>query len=297
VHLAIVLSAMILDDVRARYAAEIRASAHLESESLVGALAKVPREHFLGPGPWQILTPGVDAEYRTTTDSDPVHLYRDVLVAIDPVRRLNNGQPSYLAACIQSLELREGERVVHVGCGVGYYTAIMAEVVGPTGHVTGIEIDADLAARASRNLRYLQHVEVIHADGGSYDPGSCDALFVNAGATHPRTVWLDCLQPGGRLICYLTVAFDDSGTGKGAMLKVRREGQTYRARFLAPVSVFHCIGVRDVAANQRLLGALQRGRWDAVRSLRRDPHDEDDGCWLHGDDFCLATKDTSAGRT
>ena len=279
-----------LDDVRAQYAAEIRASANLRSDALVRALANVPREHFLGPGPWQILSPGIDADDRTTTDSDPRQLYRDVLVAIDPSRRLNNGQPSYLAYCIESLELHDGNRVVHVGCGVGYYTAVMAEVVGHSGYVVGIEIDADLASRASENLRYVKHVEVIHGDGGNYDPGPCDAIFVNAGATHPRTIWLDRLRPGGRLIVYLTVAFDDTGTGKGGTLKVVREGSRYSARFLTPVAVFHCIGAaRDDNANRRLLRAMQRGRWGSVQSLRRDAHELNDACWLHGDDFCLST--------
>jgi protein-L-isoaspartate(D-aspartate) O-methyltransferase len=76
---------------------------------------------------------------------------------------------------------------------------------------------------------------------------------VNAGATHPRAVWLDCLRPGGRLILYLTVAVDDSGAGKGGMLKVGREGSGYPARFLSPVAVFHCMGAPDDSANQRLL--------------------------------------------
>jgi len=279
-----------LEEIRERYAAEIRATANLQSEALVRALANVPREHFLGPGPWQLLSPGVDTDYRITPDNDPTRLYRDVLVAIDPIRQLNNGQPSYLAFCIESLELHEGDRVVHVGCGVGYYTAIMAEVVGPSGYVVGVEIDADLASRASQNLRYVEHVQVIHGDGGDYDPGPCDAIFVNAGATHPRTVWLDRLRPRGRLILYLTVALDDTGTGKGGMLKVVRDGSEYSAHFVSPVSVFHCIGAaRDDSANQRLLRAMQHGRWESVQSLRRDAHELSDECWLHGDDFCLST--------
>ena len=279
-----------LANIRAQYAADIRAVANLQSEALVAAFARVPREHFLGPGPWQILSPGTDAsDYETTTDNDPVHLYRDVLVAIDPGRRLNNGQPSYLASCIESLELQQGDRVLHVGCGVGYYTAIMADVVGPTGHVLGIEIDADLASRARENLRHLEHVEVRQADGGDCDPGLCHAVFVNAGATHPRNVWLDCLRPDGRLILYLTVAFDNTGAGKGGMLKVRREGQEYSARFLSPVAVFHCSGARDEGANRQLLEAMMRGRWGSVQSLRRDAHELNDACWLHGDNFCLSS--------
>jgi protein-L-isoaspartate(D-aspartate) O-methyltransferase len=80
-------------------------------------------------------TPG----YTSTPDADPAHLYHDVVVAIDAPRQLNNGQPSFLAFCLDSLDLKAGERVVHIGCGVGYYTAIIAEVIGPKGHVLAQE--------------------------------------------------------------------------------------------------------------------------------------------------------------
>jgi protein-L-isoaspartate(D-aspartate) O-methyltransferase len=280
-----------LTEIRRDYAARIRVVGNLRSQALVDAFAKVPRELFLGPGPWQILHPGVvGADYVATIDDDPARLYEDVVVAIDPVRKLNNGQPSYLAYCLDSLDLGEGDRFVHVGCGVGYYTAIAAEVVGPRGQVVGIEIDENLAARARRNLSYLSHVEVIHGDGGGYDTGPCDAIFVNAGATHVRPVWLDCLRPGGRLTLYLTVAFDDSSAGKGGMLKVTREDAGYTARFLSPVAVFHCLGSRDEGANERLRAAMEGGQWRSVRSLRRDPHEPIQSCWLHAHDFCLSTR-------
>ena len=278
-----------LDDIRRAYAQAILAAANVRSDRLAAAFAKVPREHFLGPGPWQILDPDShDAEYRVT-DADPTHLYHDVLVAIDPARRLNNGQPSYLAFCLDALDLRRADGVLHVGCGVGYYTAIAAEVVGPGGRVIGVEIDADLARRARHNLSSFEHVEIVHGDGGEYDPGPCDAIFVNAGATHPRSVWLDRLRPGGRLILFLTAAFDDRGSGKGGMLKVSRSDHGYAARFLSPVSVFHCVGSRDHTANRRLRESFMRGGWQMVRSLRRDQHEVASNCWLHGEEFCLST--------
>jgi protein-L-isoaspartate(D-aspartate) O-methyltransferase len=277
-----------LNDIRRYFAEEIRAVANIRSEALVEAFAKVPREHFLGPGPWQIQSDR-DENYRATKDADPQRLYHNILVAIDPGRHLNNGQPSYLAFCIDSLDLAEGDRVLHVGCGVGYYTAIMAEVVGTSGQVTGVEIDADLASRARENLAYLRQVKVAHGDGGKYDPGPCNAIFINAGVTHPNSVWLDSLLPGGRLILYLTVAFDDSGSGRGFTLKVKREDQGYTAHFLGGVSVFHCEGSRDEEGNQRLREAFMRGVWGSVQSLRRDGHELSDTCWLHGDGFCLST--------
>ena len=112
---------------------------------MVHAFTQVPRERYLGPGPWKIFK---FPAYQTTTDADPKHLYHDVLVAIDPVRFLNNGQPSFLAFLIDALDLQEGEHVVHIGCGTGYYTAILAEIVGSTGRVTAIEIDAELVLPA-----------------------------------------------------------------------------------------------------------------------------------------------------
>jgi len=277
-----------LNNIRRYFAEEIRAVANIRSEALIDAFAKVPREHFLGPGPWRIQGDR-DENYRTTEDADPRRLYHNILVAIDPGRHLNNGQPSYLAFCIDSLDLAEGDRVLHVGCGVGYYTAIIAEVVGTSGHVTGVEIDPDLASRARENLGHLGQVKVAHGDGGKYDPGLCNAIFINAGVTHPSAVWLDSLLPGGRLILYLTVAFDDGGSGRGFMLKVKREDQDYTAKFLSGVSVFHCIGSRDEGANQRLREAFMRGVWGSVQSLRRDDHKSSDTCWLHGDGFCLST--------
>jgi protein-L-isoaspartate(D-aspartate) O-methyltransferase len=44
--------------------------------------------------------------------------------------------------------------VLHLGCGTGYYTAIAAELVGPTGKVIGIENDAALSERAVWRLRH-----------------------------------------------------------------------------------------------------------------------------------------------
>ena len=83
--------------------------------------------------------------YTTTVDANPGHLYRDVLVAIDAARFLNNGHPSSLAAWFDALDLQPADRVLHVGCGVGYYTAVVAETVGEQGYVTAVEIDAELA--------------------------------------------------------------------------------------------------------------------------------------------------------
>ena len=272
---------------RQNYAEELRAVANLQSEALVQAFAKVPREHFLGLGPWRVFGPNSKSAW-TTGDADPRQLYHNLLVVIDAERQLNNGQPSFLAFLIEQLELKEREHVVHVGCGPGYYTAVMAEVVGRRGHVTAIEIDSQLAARARNNLDYLSHVEVIESDGGAYDPGPCDGILVNAGATHPRAAWLDSLQLGGRLLLPLTVDNESDAPQSGQMLKIRRQVNGFTASFICQTTIFPCSGARDPELNDRLKEAFKRGDTKSVQSLRRDPHDEQESCWLHGEQFCLS---------
>jgi len=292
---------MELDLYRRFYAEEIRAVAHLRSAALVEAFARVPRERFLGPGPWQILASGAEAmgaQYWTTEDADPRHLCHNVLVAIDAARQLNNGQPSALAVWLDELDLRPGDRFLHVGCGVGYYTAIAAEVVGPAGWVMGVEVDSGLAGRARENLADRGtggNVEVAAGDGGEVDPGPVDAILVNAGATHPRPLWLDRLRPGGRLLLPLTFAAPGSATGVGYMLKVERRPDAHGAnaadiaRFVGPVGIYHCEGARDPELNLKLREGLARGTFRAVTSLTRAPHEPGPACWLHGEGFCLQT--------
>ena len=73
------------------------------------------------------------ASSASTSSDDPARLYEDVLVAIDAERGINNGQPSLHAQSIDALGLKEGETVLQIGAGAGYYTAILAELVGRDG--------------------------------------------------------------------------------------------------------------------------------------------------------------------
>jgi protein-L-isoaspartate(D-aspartate) O-methyltransferase len=273
-----------LEVVRRCYAEDVRFRSGMQSEALCEAFASVSREHYLGPGPWQVVGQGGG----TTEDDDPRQLYHDVLIAIDPAKHLNNGMPSALAGWLDSLQVKAGHRVLHTGCGLGYYTAILAHVVGSEGHVTGIEIEPALAARAKANLAHLANVTVIEADGVTYDPGPVDAIFINAGVTHPQPLWLDRLKPGGRLLVPLTVA----PGGSGWMLLVHRVAGRYEASFSSMVMIYSSPSGRDPQRNATLARAFQetlQGKRPHLRSIRRDAHAADTTCWMHADDFCLST--------
>jgi protein-L-isoaspartate(D-aspartate) O-methyltransferase len=131
--------------IRRAYAKQIMAACGVSDRRIETAFASVKREHFLGRGPWQV---GRWARgYMPTPSRNPVYLYDDVVVGIIPERHLNNGQPSLHAGLIASAAPKVGEHAVHIGAGVGYYTAILHRLVGRQGRVTAIEFDTGLAAR------------------------------------------------------------------------------------------------------------------------------------------------------
>jgi protein-L-isoaspartate(D-aspartate) O-methyltransferase len=277
-------------ELRALYAEEIRAVGDIRSERLIRAFATVPREAFLGPGPWSIVRP--DGRYRQTSDSNPKHLYHNVLVGLDDTRHLNTGHPSSVAQWLDSFSISEGERVFHVGCGVGYYTAIIAHLVGQSGQVVAIEADEMLASRARANLADFHNVAVVSGDGTLYDPGSVDIIFVSAGVTHPLPFWLDCLSLGGRLLCPVTAssAADDADfqTRGFMLLTVHTTFRIYTASYISPANFFPCLGARFPAVNSLLEDALLQHP-SQIRCVRRDKHDQVDSCWLHTDTVCLST--------
>src|SRR5215831_10561178 len=149
--------------IRRAYAKQILAAVQVGDPRLEAAFAHVPRENFLGPGPWTI--PRWLGGYVPTPSADPVYVYIDNVVQIIAERNLNNGQPSGHAKWIASASIKPGEHVVHVGTGTGYYTAIMSHLAAPLGKVTGIELDTGLATRAKENLSSYTDVRLVEGDG------------------------------------------------------------------------------------------------------------------------------------
>ena len=280
-----------LTEQRRFFAEEIEALCGLRSTALVEAFATTPRETFLPPGPWIVRS---ESDYlsgtpRRTVDADPRRVYHNVAIAIDAERQLFNGAPSLLGSCIDRLNVHPGDRVLHVGCGSGYYSALIAGCVGPTGRVVAIDVDEPLAAAALRNLAALPHVDVRLGDGSNIGDDPFDAILINAGVTHPQTTWLDRLVVGGRMILPLTATMPAMGTiGKGPLLSLVKRETDFEAGLVMVVAIYSAIGLRDAAMNERLGKALLRGLYPAVKRLRRDPHDESPACWLHGTEFCLS---------
>jgi protein-L-isoaspartate(D-aspartate) O-methyltransferase len=297
------------------YAEDLKLQASVRRNmAIVEAFAAVARERFLGPGPWRILSDKYGGDYFLTPDDDPRWIYHDVLVAIDHARGLNNGLPSFWARNFDHLDLKRDHRVMQVGAGTGYYAAVLAEIVGPNGHVIAVECDEELAARARTNLSSWYQVEVVHGDGRTHDPGEVDVVIVFAGSTHPAALWLDRLAPGGQLLMPLT-----NENRWGFLLRATRcrdydaeaivlptawDRNRFDAVSISGVGIFPCIGGRDEEAAKRFQAALDGLRHGSdftkipIEALHRgDPSAEMmDKVWYHGPGFWLERKEAGAER-
>lgn len=249
-----------LAGARARYVELIAKRERISSPRLLEALAAVPREDFLARGPWRIKGEAARS-YRLTPDADPVHLYDNVLVAIDARRRLDTGLPSLWAHFIDLLDVREKDRVVQIGCGHGYFSAVLSKVVGPKGRVLAIECDARIAARAATCLRAYDNVGVVHGDGCGDIGAPADVIIVHAGFSHPHPLWLQSLRPRGRLLVPLT-----QRDREGAALRITRKGKGFEAEAVQQIRIFPGQGRGTTALDDRVADWWQRA--SALAPLR-----------------------------
>jgi protein-L-isoaspartate(D-aspartate) O-methyltransferase len=271
------------EQARREYAKELCRRNEIASAEILDAFAKVPRERFVGPGPWILQSEG---EAWKTPDGDPRHVYRDALIVLNEAKHLNNGQPSLWAYHLALLDVRRGNAILHLGCGTGYYTAILAELTGAQGKVTAMEIDTGLAYRARMALEPWPQVTVLHGDGarGPFEPA--DAIVVSAGATHPLAAWLAAVKPEGKLLFPLT-----STHGPGTMAHLKRvNADWFHAALVSSAFFVDFEGARAERTNAELRKALQRDQGAGVRSLRCDSHERDQTCWLHGEGWCFSRR-------
>jgi len=278
-----------LEAHRAFFASLITASAGVPAGRLSEAFAATPRERFLGPGPWKIFT---STGYITTPTDDPAFLYQDVTVALSESGKINNGQPVLHAVGLAALNPQPGETAIHIGAGTGYYTAILARLVGPGGKVFAYEIEPTLAELAMAHLADMPHVTVYERSGAEGTLPECNLIYVSAGATAPLDIWLDALLPGGRLLFPLTPDGPNGTPGAGGMLLITRvPPDGYTARFLMPVMFINCQGARDEETAKKLAEAFKRGDLRSVRSLRRNTP-PDATCWCEGKGWWLSTAES-----
>ena len=272
-------------EARSRYAKAITSAAGVDDDRISQAFAKVPREQFLGRGPWMILSPEGYVESKT---ADPAFLYDDIVVALSPEKRINNGQPSLHARCLSAARIRPSEKVLHIGCGAGYYSAIISELVTSAGTVAAWDVEPTLVNLARRNLRRWENVTVSLRSGTALPIPESDVIYVCAGCTQPLRAWADALSDGGRLLFPLTPGWD-----YGGMLMITRAADRFKARFVCKCSFIPCIGGSSNADEAMVREAFASGNMERVSSLQFGNGRRRENAWLVGDGWWLSTSGTS----
>ncbi|WP_246812301.1 protein-L-isoaspartate O-methyltransferase family protein [Microvirga sp.] len=228
--------------------------AGVENARIEEAFALISRETFLPSPPWTVISMGIGTQTRQVYD-----LYGNVLVAIDRERGINNGEPALHVAWIHAVSLQPGETVIHVGAGLGYYTAILSRLVEPHGHVEAFEYEADLAAQARRNLQGCSNVTVHSGSAFGRVLPNADVVYVNAGVLSPDVEWLRALNPGGRLIFPW-----QPHENWGPAVLVKRQANGFSAHSLMRVGFISCSGTTETVPARNLPSESDLA---AVRSL------------------------------
>jgi len=157
----------------------------IRDQRVIAAMARVPRERFVPPSLADLA-------------------YSDQALPIDCEQTIS--QPLIVALMSEALRLSGHERVLEVGTGSGYQSAVLAEMLrgGDGGQVITIERHLVLAEQSRERLAALGHrrVRVVTGDGmlGFPQEAPFNGILVAAAGSEPPPALLDQLAEGGRLV-------------------------------------------------------------------------------------------------
>jgi protein-L-isoaspartate(D-aspartate) O-methyltransferase len=184
------------EELRARFAEEVRRHGGPMTGELAAAFATVPRELFVAEGFQQRdrgwLRPGDPGFLETVYRDDVLVTKLDGRVPVS-----SSSQPSLMAIMLTALDVRPGQRVLEIGAGTGYNAALLAALGA---EVTSVDVQADVADRARAALARagVKGVRVRHGDGYAGAPGErFDRVIVTVGVAGLSPRWLSQLNQGG----------------------------------------------------------------------------------------------------
>lgn len=164
---------------------------------LLSAFLAVPRERFVA-----------------RSVAELAYLDRDLGYGIAGAEGRFLLKPMVLAKLLHAAEIKSGDRVLDVGCGTGYATAILSRVAA---YVVALEVNAVLAKAAAENVAQMPdgNVEIVSGPlpNGWPDEAPYDVIVVNGASEINPEALCRQLADGGRLVCVL-----GSGPGSKAML-------------------------------------------------------------------------------
>jgi protein-L-isoaspartate O-methyltransferase len=192
-------------------------------------------------------------------------------------RAASTTRPALHAKLIEALGPKQGEGIVHVGAGAGYYSAILAELVDPAGQVTAVEFDAALAKRA-KAISGRPNVRVVDGDGARRPRTPADGAYVIFVVAPPADRWIENLASDGRLVFPLGVPGPKRPNSGGRHSDRDAARAISTAYFVCAEGEFEA----DREEVERLRAAFDAGGLDTVRSLIWKRPDLPETGWFAG---------------
>jgi protein-L-isoaspartate(D-aspartate) O-methyltransferase len=113
--------------------------------------------------------------------------------------------PSLMARMLETLDIRDGHRVLEIGTGTGYNAALLCHRLGSS-NVVSIDIDSIFVAAARKRLAGLAyHPTLVVGDGtdGAAQHGPYDRIIATAAIPRIPLAWIEQLTPGGKILANL----------------------------------------------------------------------------------------------
>jgi protein-L-isoaspartate(D-aspartate) O-methyltransferase len=235
------------------------------------AFRRVRRHAFAVP-PYAVAVDALAEEFVET--DDPRRVYADVAVALKPEENINCLRPGIIAQQIEELAPAGGMRVLHVEAGLGYATALLAEVVGEHGSVVGTAYEEGVAELSAAFLAQEGYTIVTMRSGDGADgvpeAAPFDRILVSAGAADISPAWVDQLDDGGRLVlplCHLGPL--GPAISGGVMLTIEKVDATLSGRITSAAVLVPLRGVLAPAREESVALAEGLQRWFALEDFYR----------------------------
>jgi len=219
-----------------------------------------------------------DAVWPTQLDGDPTAWQRAHDTGpISGEPTCSSTQPSLMASMLEALDTEPGQRVLEIGTGTGYNTALLAHRLGDT-NVTTVDVDADLTAQARDNLSRAGYAPTVvtgdgergHAAGAPYD-----RLIATCSVPAVPPAWLEQVRPGGVIVTNLYRRL----VGGSLVRLVVRDDHTAGGKLLHDCAGFMPLRAHHTPDLWELVKAASQQDGDTGKSNLPEPVSDDGPAW------------------
>lgn len=270
---------------------------HTMAPHVLHAFSQVPRDLFIES---YFEQQGNTLTWKHIVDPPLEAIYRDeaLVTSIDELGfpDSSSSQPSFMAAQLESLDLRAGQHVLEIGTGTGYNAALLSLLVSSTGQVVSIDINEAFVNKAQSHLQQAGYNNVIAIPGdgwvGEASHAPYDRILATCGVRTIPHSWLQQLQQDGVLIVNVLL--------KLASVFVRLERidvNIFRGKFLPLDAAYMEMRQSDTAMKQAKRRGTNWSKYDALPHFDIPIADGNGIALFNNPAYCLLLQSISPGTS